>query len=245
MAIIPDSPLSSKSNTPLRKSNLKKRSRFSLGGVDAAGSGGAGSGSGSGSGSGNTPLRASTSHRSVNIDMSAPSSSLNGHSAPLNDDKAEKANRRKSAHFGPLVEDGPALQAAQSRSASGAAVLHGTSSTASVGSAAAGQQKRHVSALQAQGRRKRLSAVNPDMPVISLEERQGNFEEWMKLATDNVCQSWRLYMGRKRQAGSRPERRRQETDRSADISENHSQQHLELCTDRLLCRHDATAERTG
>jgi condensin complex subunit 2 len=118
--------------------------------------------------------------------MSASSSSLNGHSAPLNDDKAEKANRRKSAHFGPLVEDGPAVQAAQSRSASGAAVLLGTSSTASVGGVAAGQQKRHVSALQAQGRRKRLSAVNPDMPVISLEERQGNFEEWMKLATDNV-----------------------------------------------------------
>lgn len=55
---------------------------------------------------------------------------------------------------------------------------------------ASGQGKRHVSALQAQqGRRKRLSAVNPDMPVISLEERQGNFEEWMKLATDNVSAS--------------------------------------------------------
>lgn len=48
------------------------------------------------------------------------------------------------------------------------------------------QAKRTVSALAMQGRRKRLSAVNPELPVISLEERQGNFEEWMKLATDNV-----------------------------------------------------------
>lgn len=58
--------------------------------------------------------------------------------------------------------------------------------TATTQSNVQGQGKRVVSALAMQGRRKRLSAVNPEMPVISLEERQGNFEEWMKLATDNV-----------------------------------------------------------
>jgi hypothetical protein len=157
-------------------------------------------------------LRASTSHRSVNIDMSASSASIGsssgarGHThAQLNDDKAEKANRRKSAHFGPMTEDGPAVQAARALSGAGSMQLQASASTGSVGAGAAGgaggaqqQQpgRRHVSAaLQAQGRRKRLSAVNPDMPVITLEEKQGNFEEWMKLATDNVsATSWFVFL---------------------------------------------------
>ncbi|BEI87204.1 hypothetical protein CcaverHIS002_0705500 [Cutaneotrichosporon cavernicola] len=75
----------------------------------------------------------------------------------LNDDVAERAARRKSAHFAADVgkENG--------------------------GSAAASPRSRVVSA---QARRKRLSAVAPIAP-ISMEVMNTNFEEWMKLATDN------------------------------------------------------------
>ena len=47
-----------------------------------------------------------------------------------------------------------------------------------------------VSALavqQQQKRAKRLSAVAPSGPPVSMEVMSTNFEEWMKLATDNVC----------------------------------------------------------
>ena len=54
--------------------------------------------------------------------------------------------------------------------------------------------KRVVSALAVQAsakRGKRLSAVMPNMnpsavPMVSMEVMNNNFEEWMKLATDNV-----------------------------------------------------------
>ncbi|ODN82310.1 hypothetical protein L202_02588 [Cryptococcus amylolentus CBS 6039] len=95
--------------------------------------------------------------------------SLNAHDNPLhrstssiNDDAAEKAKRRKSAHFPPHLEEDAAAPA-----------------------------KRVVSglALQQQGinqrRGKRLSAVESSVPVISMEAMNTNFEEWMKLATDN------------------------------------------------------------
>ncbi|WWD22189.1 hypothetical protein CI109_106680 [Kwoniella shandongensis] len=90
---------------------------------------------------------------------------------PMNDDVAEKAKRRKSAHFGDLgVESGKG----------GAGGGNGAG-------------KRTVSALavqqhqqqQQQRKAKRLSAVQPDLPVVSMEVMNNNFEEWMKLATDN------------------------------------------------------------
>ncbi|GMK59486.1 hypothetical protein CspeluHIS016_0800920 [Cutaneotrichosporon spelunceum] len=77
----------------------------------------------------------------------------------LNNDVAERAARRKSAHFAPDIggkENG-------------------------AGSATASPRGRVASA---QARRKRLSAVAPIAP-ISMEVMNTNFEEWMKLATDN------------------------------------------------------------
>lgn len=44
----------------------------------------------------------------------------------------------------------------------------------------------HKSALSVQKRAKRLSAVAPSNPPVSMEVMNTNFEEWMKLATDNV-----------------------------------------------------------
>jgi condensin complex subunit 2 len=103
----------------------------------------------------------------------------------VNDDMAEKAARRKSAHFGDLAENG------------------GKDKAGGNGPSGAGQ-KRAVSALQVQAqqqanqaagitglagngkRNKRLSAVAPAAPVVSMEVMNTNFEEWMKLATDNV-----------------------------------------------------------
>jgi hypothetical protein len=145
-----NSPLTS-SPVPRKSAiNIKRKGRIS---IDAPAS---------------SPLRASDSNRTImpassssSLSQSQKSNQGQGH---INDDKAEKANRRKSAHFGPLPSEG-------------------TGATSGMGHA---QAKRTVSALAMQGRRKRLSAVNPELPVISLEERQGNFEEWMKLATDNV-----------------------------------------------------------
>nr|ODO04303.1 hypothetical protein L204_00661 [Cryptococcus depauperatus CBS 7855] len=83
--------------------------------------------------------------------------SLSNNNAVLqpNDDAAEKAKRRKSAHFSPQAEKPAAPR--------------------KVTSALAVQQKRA----------KRLSAVEPSMPIVSMEVMNNNFEEWMKLATDN------------------------------------------------------------
>jgi len=89
----------------------------------------------------------------------------------MNDDTAEKAARRKSAKFGD--------------------VGHGTLPSGATNTA------RKVSALQAQaqhhvatGRKApRLSNVVQPLPIASMEVMTNNFEEWMKLATDNVCHS--------------------------------------------------------
>lgn len=71
--------------------------------------------------------------------------------ARFNDDAAEKANRRKSAHFSP----------AQAQAAVG---------------------------VKAPMKNKRLSTVTRPVqePQVSIEVMSNNFEEWMKLATDNV-----------------------------------------------------------
>ncbi|WVQ75709.1 hypothetical protein IAR50_005339 [Cryptococcus sp. DSM 104548] len=95
------------------------------------------------------------------ISVNSHDNSLQRSTSSINDDAAEKAKRRKSAHFPPHLED------------------------------AAIPPKRVVSglALQQQGinqrQGKRLSAVEPSVPVISMEAMNTNFEEWMKLATDN------------------------------------------------------------
>lgn len=72
----------------------------------------------------------------------------------VNDDAAERAARRRSAHFAPMLPDKEAAP--------------------------------HKSALSVQKRAKRLSAVAPSNPPVSMEVMNTNFEEWMKLATDNV-----------------------------------------------------------
>jgi len=95
----------------------------------------------------NTPLRNSTRANQL-----------------INDDAAERAARRKSAHFADI---GLVDKDKENRSASPA--------------------MRKVSALTAHRdrRAKRLSAVTPT-PQVSMEVMTTNFEEWMKLATDNV-----------------------------------------------------------
>jgi condensin complex subunit 2 len=102
---------------------------------------------------------------------------------PINNDKAEKANRRKSAHFGNIGV------------APGDEPPEGST-------ARAGQGKRIVSAVALgavgkEGRRlgKRLSAVNPEMVGVSWEVRESKYEEWMKAAIDNVssCCHWSLH----------------------------------------------------
>ena len=97
----------------------------------------------------------------------------------MNDDAAERALRRKSAHFGDLAMKQSEID----------------------GNRREGGQKRHVSALAVQAaqqsamghkKAKRLSAVAPTAaPVVSMEVMNTNFEEWMKLATDNVSDLWK------------------------------------------------------
>ena len=93
----------------------------------------------------------------------------------MNDDAAERANRRKSAHFGDLsVNNGV--------SGSGPGKPDGKRAVSALG------QQAQIAGL-AQKRAKRLSAVVP--PVVGqvvpgVEVNNEKFEEWMKLATDNV-----------------------------------------------------------
>lgn len=106
----------------------------------------------------------------------------------MNDDAAEKASRRKSAHFGDLAlgrgepsgsgTDKPAGGAGGKRVVSAMAVQNQLASS----TAAGGKEKRS----------KRISAVGPGgigggVPApVALEVNSTKFEEWMKLATDNV-----------------------------------------------------------
>jgi condensin complex subunit 2 len=80
----------------------------------------------------------------------------------INDDAAERAARRKSAHFADI-----GLVDKENRTAS------------------PGIRKASALAVQKERRAKRLSAVAP-APQVSMEVMNTNFEEWMKLATDNV-----------------------------------------------------------
>ena len=92
------------------------------------------------------------------------------HENVMNDDAAERAARRKSAHFGDLAAGEGTKAKEGKRIASGLAVQQSAQAGGAVG---------HKKA-------KRLSAVAPAAPVVSMEVMNTNFEEWMKLATDNV-----------------------------------------------------------
>ncbi|ORX34460.1 condensin complex subunit 2/barren [Kockovaella imperatae] len=96
----------------------------------------------------------------------------------MNDDVAEKAARRKSAHFGELGHGnvpGGDKSAPTRRVISALAVQAQQAQQAALGNSAGPSSKR----------RARLSAVTPAAPVVSMEVMNTNFEEWMKLATDN------------------------------------------------------------
>lgn len=67
-------------------------------------------------------------------------------------------------------------------------------------------------------------------PQVSMEVMSSNFEEWMKMATDNVSSRKGL-------------RTLVLTSRGAP-AENHGQQHLEFRINRLLCRSDTIAQWT-
>ncbi|WVR04495.1 hypothetical protein IAU60_001499 [Kwoniella sp. DSM 27419] len=117
-----------------------------------------------------SPLQPS---RHVNGSVSRRQSTL---AMSVNDDAAEKAKRRKSAHFGDLGDTAGREKSgngAGKRTVSALAVQQ-----AAVAGGGAGQT-------MAQRRAKRLSAVEPAAPVVSMEVMNTNFEEWMKLATDN------------------------------------------------------------
>jgi hypothetical protein len=96
----------------------------------------------------------------------------------MNDDAAEKASRRKSAHFGDLSvgrkeKDGEGEKDKEKgkRVASGAMAV----------------QNSLNNSLTRDKVRKRLSAVGAGLPApVALEVNSTKFEEWMKLATDNV-----------------------------------------------------------
>lgn len=123
-----------------------------------------------------------------------------------NNDAAERAARRKSAHFAPL-----------------AAGKENASATAS-------PAERKALALQGQRKAKRLSAV-ASAPPVSLEVMNTNFEEWMKLATDNV-------------SGVAGDRRIGDVG-SLLMIENHIDEYVELCAYRLLSRLDVVEEWSG
>jgi condensin complex subunit 2 len=107
----------------------------------------------------------------------------------MNDDIAEKANRRKSAHFGDIGRSqlGKEKEGAGKRVVSALAMQaqqHAVEATGA-GIGAAGSANVAIPAKDAR-RIKRLSAIAPAAPPVSMEVMNTNFEEWMKLATDNV-----------------------------------------------------------
>jgi len=123
-------------------------------------------------------------HQSISARETDAGSSSSAQASPLqssrlgniiNDDAAEKSSRRKSAHFGDLgvgrkeKDDGEKEKDRGKRVASGAM---------------SGQNSLNNS-LTRDKVRKRLSAVGLPPPV-ALEVNSTKFEEWMKLATDNV-----------------------------------------------------------
>lgn len=140
--------------------------------------------------------RVSLHHKSARPSLSSESASATAAAAGLplqpsrlqnimNDDTADKATRRKSAHFGELGHGGPSTGGGGGGGA-------GAGSSSRVVSAAGLQQSTNTSG--GSGRDKkgkgRISAVaSAGLPaVVPLEVNSSKFEEWMKLATDNVSQ---------------------------------------------------------
>lgn len=101
----------------------------------------------------------------------------------MNDDAAEKASRRKSAHFGDLVVSRKEREA----EAAGDKATNTTQGKRVVSSTMAVQNGLNSSTGSRDKVRKRLSAVGMGAPApVALEVNSTKFEEWMKLATDNV-----------------------------------------------------------
>lgn len=71
------------------------------------------------------------------------------------------------------------------------------------------------------------SVAGPVVTNLTPEQMYSNFEEWIKMATDNVRQH-------------APDDIKQSIDRSI-MTENQCEQQLELCIDRLLSRVDFSA----
>ncbi|WRT64946.1 uncharacterized protein IL334_001886 [Kwoniella shivajii] len=105
--------------------------------------------------------------------INAPRPQSSGLTMSMNDDAAEKAKRRKSAHFADLA------------AGDGGKEKHHNGNGKRTVSALAVQQAAAGGQTMAQRRAKRLSAVEPAALVVSMEVMNTNFEEWMKLATDN------------------------------------------------------------
>jgi condensin complex subunit 2 len=122
----------------------------------------------------------------------------------MNDDAAEKASRRKSAHFGDLSVSRKEVEAEKGQ---------GKRVASDTGSGSGTMAREKV--------RKRLSAVGIAAGVpapVALEVNSTKFEEWMKLATDNVGHP------------------RVEAKRGSETngSENHCYEYLEFRIDRLF-----------
>jgi len=114
----------------------------------------------------------------------------------MNDDAAERANRRKSAHFGDLPSAGSSSSGAMGKDAAAAAgrrVVSALAVQAQAGSSSG--------MTMAQKKAKRLSAVGVaptgtmEQVLPGVEVNNEKFEEWMKLATDNVGPSAAKYKG--------------------------------------------------
>jgi condensin complex subunit 2 len=105
----------------------------------------------------------------------------------MNDDAAERANRRKSAHFGDFASVGSSSSVNQpdgKKDGGGRRVVSALAVQAQAGSSSG--------MTMAQKKAKRLSAVgvaptgSMDQVLPGVEVNNEKFEEWMKLATDNV-----------------------------------------------------------
>lgn len=135
----------------------------------------------------------------------------------INDDAAEKRRRRKSTKITAIenAEAGPS-------GAAGAGDAEGVAAAANTSRTTMGGRKSNAVALL-------------ETPVINVptDVMTSNFEEWMKMAMDNVC-SFYFLTSRFFEALA--------TDNIAQIVvENQCSQLLELCSYRLLSRHVAFA----
>ena len=211
-----------------------------------------------------TPTSDASSRRSLSIrrrkEDRAPLSDL-----PVNDDESERESRRKSGNANAFAErskrrtSGLRKQVEDNEDAADAP----DDDDASYGQTIAGDKKRQRTAgaaldrsiggtdsrnVSARTKKARLSVVSRQQgqnsmivpvhgagdkaatPQVSMEVMSSNFEEWMKMATDNVSSRKGL-------------RTLILTSRGAP-AENHGQQHLEFCVDRLLCRFNTVAQWT-